>query len=85
MLLVLVSFKICYFVKELMAQIKKKTLRGKEQSHNQQHLIQQCFPSNQGHRSIFSFVQSFKTKKKKKRCNTKHKMCLFLCRLHFLS
>ena len=50
---------------------------GKEQSHNQQHLIQQCFPSNQGHRSIFSFVQSFEDKKK--RCNSKHEICLSLC------
>ena len=60
MLLVLVSLKICCLV-ELMTQRKKKNENfvGKEQSHNQQHLIQQ------GHRSIFSFVQSFEDKKKK--------------------
>ena len=57
-------FKNLLFSKELMTQTKKsENFVGKEQSHNQQHLIQQCFPSNQGHRSIFSFVQSFEDKK----------------------
>ena len=61
------QFKNLPFSKELMTQTKKKNENfvGKEQSHNQQHLIQQCFPSNQGHRSIFSFVQSFEDKKRK--------------------
>ena len=60
-------FKNLLFSKELMTKRKKKNenFEGKEQSHNQQHLIQQCFPSNQGYRSIFSFVQSFEDKKKR--------------------
>ena len=54
------QFKNLLFSKESMTRTKKKkNFVGKEPSHNQQHLIQQCFPSNQGHRSIFSFVQSF--------------------------
>ena len=57
------QFKNLLFSKELMTRGKKKKTGGKEQSHNQQHLIQQCFPSSQGHRSIFSFVQSFEDKK----------------------
>ena len=51
MLLVSASFKICCLV-ELMTRTKKKkneNFVGKEQSHSQQHLIQQCFPFNQGH------------------------------------
>ena len=60
------QFKNLLFSKELMTRTKKKneTFVVKEQSHNQQHLIQQCFLSNLGHRSIFSFVQSFEDKKK---------------------
>ena len=43
------QFKNLLFSKELMTQSKKKkNFEAKEQSHNQQHLIQQCFPSNQG-------------------------------------
>ena len=38
------------FSKELMTRIKKnENFVVEEQSHNQQRLIQQCFPSNQGH------------------------------------
>ena len=46
------QFKNLLFSKELMTQTKKKkngNFVGKEPSQNQQHLIQQCFPSNQGH------------------------------------
>ena len=58
------QFKNLPFSKELMTQTKiNENFVGKEQSHNQPHLIQQCFPSNQGHRSIFSFVQSFEDTK----------------------
>ena len=48
-----------------MTRTKKKNedFVGKEQFHNHEHLIQQCFPSNQGHRPIFSFVQPFEKKK----------------------
>ena len=61
------QFKNLLFSKELMTQRKKiENFEEKEQSHNQQHLIQQCFPSNQGYRSTFSFVQSFEDKKKKR-------------------
>ena len=61
------QFKNLLFSKELMTRTKKnENFVGKEQSHNQQHLIQQCFPSNQGHRSICSFVLSFEDKEKKK-------------------
>ena len=64
MLLGFGQFKNLLFSKELVTRTKKN-FAGKEQSHKQQHLIQQCFPSNQRHRPIFSFVQSFKSKKKK--------------------
>ena len=60
----------------------KKKFAGKEQSHNQQHLIQQCFPSNQGQRSIFSFVVSFKTKKKDVTQNIKF-VCLCIDNIFF--
>ena len=51
-------------ISSLASGAKNENFEAKEQSYNQQHLIQQCFPSNQGHRSIFSFVQSFEDKKK---------------------
>ena len=57
-------------------------MEKKKQSHNQQHLIQQCFPSNQGHRSIFSFVQSFDDKKKNGTQNIKF-VCLCVDNIFF--
>ena len=44
------QLKDLLFSKELMTRTKKnENFVVKEQSHNQQHLIQQCFPSSLGH------------------------------------